>query len=544
MDEVAWVWDLDRRGAADAVADARARLLRVEADRLVLAVHWADLHSEDAAHADGETGSGRVLPGSERFKLVGGHGTPEVGEFAVAELALQMQVPIATAAAMMADGLDLRHRLPLAWTAVIEGSVEAWKARKVAARLRSVGLTREQALWVDTQVTPYLVSLPWTRLCDLLEAKIIEADPEAAEARRVAAAMDRFVRTGQSNEYGLSTIVVRATAGDAVFFVAMCDRLAQILALEGDTDSVEVRRSKAAGILADPARALAMLQRHAAVDPGADPPANAVANLGDDSAEDDRRTPSDDAPSDPASTASYGTHCTTCGATVGDPSAFVRPMRVDPAKLRPAATLYVHTSREAWNALRDADTLRSGGVARIEGVGPVTLAQAVEMLRHTNVTVREVVDLAEDHPVDGYEVPDRMRELLLHRTPATAFPWGSRTRRGHDADHTVPYLSPDEGGPPGQTRVRNLGFLTRGAHRVKTHASGWLHHQPEPGVHYWRTPTGSWFRVDQQGSHALGRDPTLPWRTEHSTRRTRIETIWPCQTDSPYELALTDLLAG
>ncbi len=591
MDEVAWVWDLDRRGAADAVAEARARLLRVEADRLVLAVHWADLHVEDASDADGESGWGRVLPGSERFRLVGGHGTPEVGEFAVAELAVQMQVPVATAAAVMADGLDLRHRLPLAWAAVLEGGVEAWKARKVAARLRSVGLTREQARWVDTQVTPYLGSLPWSRLCDLLEAKIIEADPDAAEARRVAAALDRFVRTGQSNDYGLSTILVRATAGDAVFFVAMCDRLAQILALEGDTDSVDVRRSKAVGILADPARALAMLQRHATLDgdaaaaadddsddesgepgpgslstpdhpdeqrdeaPAPDGPPRADAANHDGTADDlsagsaESADRPDDAPDadgptrsgQPGSPGSFGTHCGTCGATVGDPTGFVRPMRVDPAKLRPAATLYIHTSRQAWDALRGGAAIRAGGVARIEGVGPVTLAQAVEMLQHTNVTVREVLDLAEDHPVDAYEVPDRMREILLHRTPATGFPWGPRTRRGHDADHTVPYLSPDKGGPPGQTRIANLGFLNRGAHRIKTHASGWRHHQPEPGVHYWRTPTGSWFRVDHHGSHALGRDPTLPG--EHA-RRTRVDSTWPRQTDSPYELAFAGLLAG
>jgi len=586
MDEVAWVWELDRRGAADAVADARARLLRVEADRLVLAVHWADLHSEDAAHADGDggsgSGSGRVLPGSERFKLVGGHGTPLVGEFAVAELAVQMQVSLAAAASMMADGLDLRHRLPLLWAAVIEGTVEAWRARKIAARLRSLGLTREQARWVDTQVTPYVGSLPWSRLWDLLEAKVIEADPEAAEARRVAAAMDRFVRTGASNEYGLSTIVVRASAGDAVFFVAMCDRLAQILALEGDEDSVEVRRSKAIGILADPARALAMLQRHAAIqtddvagdDPGDDPAGDGAAETGaavdprladarpPAGSEQNGEEPGGDAEglkATGAASPSFGTHCTTCGATAGDPSAFVRPMGVDPAKLRPAAVLYIHTSREAWDTARAAasdagagaagsgtrftggiDLTRAGGVARIEGIGPVTLAQAVEMLRHTNVTVREVIDLAEDHPVDAYEVPDRMREILLHRNPATAFPWGPRTRRGHDADHTAPYLAPDDGGPPGQTRVPNLGFLSRSAHRVKTHASGWRHVQPEPGVHYWRTPTGSWFRVDRHGSHALGRDPTLPWQTKLA----RIETTWPRQTASPYELALTDLLAG
>ena len=69
--------------------------------------------------------------------------------------------------------------------------------------------------------------------------------------------MERFVATGQCNEYGLKTVVAKAAAGDAVFFVAMCDRVAQILLLEGDTDPVGARRSKALGILANPARALA-----------------------------------------------------------------------------------------------------------------------------------------------------------------------------------------------------------------------------------------------------------------------------------------------
>ena len=124
MEDVRWVDGLDQRGAADAVVEARVRLLRVEADRLALAVHWADLHDSETVTGTGTgvgSGSGRVSPGSERAVLVGGDGTPQVAEFAVAELAVLMQVSLAAAAAMMADGLDLRHRLPLWWTAVQEG---------------------------------------------------------------------------------------------------------------------------------------------------------------------------------------------------------------------------------------------------------------------------------------------------------------------------------------------------------------------------------------------------------------------------------------
>jgi len=79
------------------------------------------------------------------------------------------------------------------------------------------------------------------------------------------------------------------------------------------------------------------------------------------------------------------------------------------------------------------------------------------------------------------------------------------------------------GGPPGQTRIGNLGNLTRFEHRVKTHALGWRHRQPRPGIHHWRTPTGYQFIVDHAGTHALGTDPP---------------------PESPYERAFAQLVTG
>ena len=38
---------------------------------------------------------------------------------------------------------------------------------------------------------------------------------------------------------------------------------------------------------------------------------------------------------------------------------------------------------------------------------------------------------------------------------------------------------------------------------------GWRMRQPSPGVYLWRTPHGYWFRVDDDGTHPLGRDPDL-----------------------------------
>jgi len=121
------------------------------------------------------------------------------------------------------------------------------------------------------------------------------------------------------------------------------------------------------------------------------------------------------------------------------------------------------------------------------------------------VTVQPVIDLnAPMAPVDGYEVPRRMREIQRLRNPADVFPFGACVSRRLDADHVVPYLHPDEGGPPGQTGRHNLALQVRLHHRIKTHGR-WRLQQPEPGVYLWRSPTGWVYLVDAKGTHNLGR---------------------------------------
>ncbi len=255
--------ELDRAGTLGALAGNRCALLDAEARELFLAVHWADLHAEDA-RADGTGGAGGVLPGTERFVRVGADGTPRVLEFAAAEFAAVNQMHPAAGEHLICDGLDLRHRHPASWAGIGAGRVRVWQARKVAHLTAAAGLSRDQARWVDAAVVDGYTTMAWTRFLDRVEARIIEVDPQAAEARRKAAALDRFVRTGQCNEYGLKTLVAKAQAGDVIFFTAMCDRIAQILRLTGDSDPVQVRRAKAIGILANPARALALLEDFAA----------------------------------------------------------------------------------------------------------------------------------------------------------------------------------------------------------------------------------------------------------------------------------------
>ena len=112
------------------------------------------------------------------------------------------------------------------------------------------------------RIAPTLGALPWGRLQTLLDAAIVEAGPDGAEQRAAAAAKERFVRLGRTSEHGLKLIIARAAAGDAIWFKATIDRIADILGKQGDTDPVEVRRSKAIGVLAQPALALQLLCQH------------------------------------------------------------------------------------------------------------------------------------------------------------------------------------------------------------------------------------------------------------------------------------------
>ena len=82
-------------------------------------------------------------------------------------------------------------------------SLGVWKARQVARMVHAADLTAAQARFVDEATTPYVDTLAWAAFTRLVEARIIEAAPAAAEARRVAAALERFVATGRSSEFGL-----------------------------------------------------------------------------------------------------------------------------------------------------------------------------------------------------------------------------------------------------------------------------------------------------------------------------------------------------
>ena len=332
--------ELDAAGTLAAAEANEHTLITAEARRLQIANHWADLHPGDAVPKS-------RLPGTERPAQLGGDGTPTVGDFAPAELGCVLRMSDGSASRLIGDALDLRHRLPSIWTATQAGQVPAYQARRIASATRH--FTAQQAATVDQRLGPSLGAVSWGRLERLLEAAIIAADPDAAERAAAAAAQERFVRLGCASEHGLKLIIARATAGDAIWFKATIDRIADILGHDGDPDPIEIRRSKAIGILAQPAEALQLLCRHQHDNwDGPPDPADAEAEPASEEIEcDESGDPQDpDQPSD----APHSTAKLTAAGETAHHSLDITPPPVDPTRARPRAVVYVHIAAEALTA--------------------------------------------------------------------------------------------------------------------------------------------------------------------------------------------------
>ncbi|HEX5089684.1 MAG TPA: hypothetical protein VFV89_17895, partial [Nocardioides sp.] len=166
----------------------------------------------------------------------------------------------------------------------------------------------------------------------------------------------------------------------------------------------------------------------------------------------------------------------------------------DLSRLAPTAVLYVH--------LHEAAVHGTEAVARVEGLGPATLASLQTLLARTSLTVRPVLDLSDRVRTTAYEHPESLKERVHLVTGGDYWPYATSTSRRVDYDHPTPY---DENGPPGQTGTHNSGPLRRQHHRWKTHA-GYRARQCGAGRYVWLTPHGLGFLVDHRGTRRISRE--------------------------------------
>ncbi|TCO47148.1 uncharacterized protein DUF222 [Kribbella antiqua] len=199
-----------------------------------------------------------MLPGTERLKVYGGDGCPGVAEFAPVEFGAVTRMSTGAAASFIGEALALRHRLPRIWAAVLAGNAVAWRARKIAHACLSLSL--EAAAIVDRRVVGIVNTVTPTKLATIVKAAMWEADPDLARAHAEAVAKARGVYVGPSDDHGTKRFWVRAAAGDVIRFDATINDIAHALKILGDPDTLDQRRAKAIGWIADPAAAHHLLQ--------------------------------------------------------------------------------------------------------------------------------------------------------------------------------------------------------------------------------------------------------------------------------------------
>jgi len=413
------------------------------AERLRLAVHAKVRAEIDEAEAIADlavehewTGDDPVEVIGTRPVRIGADGTLLVDEFLPLEVAAMLGISVSRATWLIRDILNLRTRHPLLWSQARRGLIRVWQAQLLVQEAAKADLSLDQARELDELLAPKVPGLSWPRILKLARGLIAQVAAPHLEQLAREARTARFVRKLPTDDPLVGYLSCRVDTRDAIFFDAMIARIADLLALQGDTSSEDVRRAKAVGILATPARAMLMLNEAAGV--------------------------------------------STISAT-GEPL-----LSTDP-RLVPATTVYVHIAEE---------TLLTGrGVVRVEDIGALPATLLGLFLGHDRITLAPVIQPYANIAVDSYEIPQRIRRQVMLRDAVEVFPWSSRSPRRAQLDHTTPWKP----GRTNQTRASNLGPLSTKPHRGKTHGH-WQLEQPKPGVFWWTSPAGYRYRTGPNGT--------------------------------------------
>ncbi|HWJ66200.1 MAG TPA: HNH endonuclease signature motif containing protein, partial [Nocardioides sp.] len=428
---------------------------------------------------------------------IAGEGAPLVSEFALMELIAVLERSPDSGRAYVGRVIECAWRLPLLYAAVVAGKVAPWRAERVADLTRP--LSAEAAAFVDRHLNAAIGGVGWKQLERLVAEAVMRFDPERAEAERQQAADQRHFGPDEVDENGQVRWDGVLDAADSLDLDQAIAREAEIRGRFGDDSPLDVRRSKAAGAIARRDLALDLLihdEENGEV--VAEAPGRKVVlnvhitdtslgdlvdgDLGAEAAGVSRRPW-------PASSTNAD-HEASDGDLGGEAAGVSR---------RPWPASSTNEDHPASSTNEAGAVSSTNGVGRCEETGmPVTIGQIKEWLlaRHTTVTIRPVIDLADCVPVDSYEIPDRLKRRVQQRDHSCRFPGCPRRAVRCDIDHRTPYA---QGGP---TCPCQLVPLCRRHHRAKTF-SMWRYVIVAPAHYLWISPSGRHFHVGPLGTTAL-----------------------------------------
>ncbi len=202
-----------------------------------------------------------------------GDGTPGVAEYAVEELAAALGLSHLAGLALVAEAVELRHRLPRLWTLVQDG----WPAgvEGPPGRQGHHQLSRDAVAFVDRHLAVTARSNRLPALNPVLHEARLRCDPDQAAAVEQNALDHRGVWLDHRESTATTLVTARMDTLDALDLDGSITDLAGLLGRLGDHRTLDVRRASALGMLAHPQRALDLA---AGTDPGTDPEPGAGLN--------------------------------------------------------------------------------------------------------------------------------------------------------------------------------------------------------------------------------------------------------------------------
>ena len=468
---------------------------QADRDRFIAIAEWADRHTtgqllpdlygtfglpDDDAHTEAENAwvSRFGMPGADTMLELAGPGAPEISEFAVIELAAALGRSTDSGRMLLSDAVEARYRLPKIWQRLLDGQVQVWRVRRVTDLTRA--LTQEAAAFVDAHLAHVVHTASFTTVKRLVAEAAARFDPEATEMEEIDTAatlhvtldLDTAWSIGTASGVHLTGLLDRADAEELEHAIRT---IAHQLLAAGSQDSLDVRRAKALGYLSR---------------------GDLTLDLTTDLTTVDEASPVEEA----------------------------RQRRLEtkrPTRQPRQVVLHIHLSEAALKGAPevDPDTGMLGlHLARVENHHQTLTADAVRewlAVPGTHITVKPVIDLADQIAVDSYEIPDRISQRVKLKRPTCVFPHCTRTSARVDLDHIDEYVPPDRGGPPGQTSTANLAPLCRRHHRAKTHPSpvpsneagsttiAWDYQQLTPTTWLWTSPHDLRFLVHPDGTTTL-----------------------------------------
>ncbi|UYM07706.1 HNH endonuclease signature motif containing protein [Solicola gregarius] len=415
--------DTGSKDGLDIALDARRRIAQTEAAQYdALTTYLGQVAAQPLARAGGVN----------EWTRYGGSGTPSVSEYAACEVGPALGLSASGGRDLIADALDLTYRLPQLFACLHEGSVDAWRIRKVARKTRR--FTIAQAGDADRRLsaanvdgTPLIARVGMGRVQQILDQIRIVEDPDDPENQRNENSARRSVSIWGDD--GVARISGTLSLDDGKRLDQRLDQIVESLRFLGDNRPHGILRSVALGMLDEP---------------------DSLDNL-------------------------YHQVQAARADQPGDGGSPERSRRARRSGSR-HTVLYVHFDR-CW------------GTWSIEDVGAITRSEAAEILGHSHITVKPVIDLETTISATGYVAPPRLKEqLALANASICTFPHCTRPARVGDYDHIINHT---DGGP---TDSRNGHRLCRYHHRAKTFTA-WTVQSPAPGIWLWQSPAGRSYLV-------------------------------------------------